>query len=263
MRRTIKSILTGAVLVPALAAGLLAGAAGPAQAIANGEPVPDGKYTFSVKLTMTGIPTADGGRRNSACSGALVAPRWVITAGHCFRTFDGVRVEYPVADLTTATVGRTDLTGTGGHEVKVVAVRQSPTADVALAKLETPITDVKPIRVGRQAPAIDSVVRLTGYGSTTSVSPAPVTRLRTGQMTVVSLSESVTGMRGHAPQPDTTPCPYDSGAPFFLEKRSARPILVAVVSNGPSCPHTAVENAARTDNIADWILTTVGRRNAA
>jgi secreted trypsin-like serine protease len=257
VRRTWGSILTTAVL----AAGLLAVAAGPAQAIANGEPVPDGKYTFSVKLTMTGIPTADGGRRNSACSGALIAPRWVITAGHCFRTFDGTRVEYPVADLTTATVGRTDLTGPGGHEIKVVAVRQSPTADVALAKLETPIPDIKPIRIGREAPAVGAVVRLTGYGSTTSVSPAPVTRLRTGQMTVVSITDSVTGMRGYAPQPDTTPCPYDSGAPFFLEKRTARPILVAVVSNGPSCPHTGVESAARTDNIADWIFTAIGRRN--
>jgi V8-like Glu-specific endopeptidase len=261
MRRTLKSILTAAVLVPALAGGLLAGTAGAANAIANGEPVPDGHYRFSVKLTMTGIPTADGGRRNSACSGALVAPQWVITAGHCFRTFDNVRVEYPVADLTTATVGRTDLaTGTGGHVIKVIAVRQSPTADVSLAKLETPIFDVRPLRVGRKAPAIGAVARVTGYGSLTSSNPTPATHLQTGQMTVVSLSDSVTGMQGYAPQPDTTPCPYDSGAPFFLEKRGARPVLVALDSNGPSCPHTGVETAARTDNIAGWILDIIRSR---
>jgi secreted trypsin-like serine protease len=255
--------MTAAVLVSAVAGGLLAYGAGTASAVANGEPVPEGKYTFSVKLTMTGIPTADGGRRNSACSGALIAPRWVITAGHCFRTFDGTRVERPVADLTTATVGRADLTGTGGHVIKIVAVRQSPTADVSLAKLETPITDIRPLRIGRTAPETGQVVRLTGFGSLTSTNPVPATRLQTGQMTVTSLSDSVTGMKGKAPQANTTPCPYDSGAPFFIEKRTARPVLVAVVSNGPSCPHTETESAARTDNIADWIFSVIGRKNAA
>ncbi len=254
MRRRTKSLLAAGLVVPAVVVGLAVNATGTANAIANGEPVPDGRYTFSVKLTMTGIPTASGGKRNSGCSGALIAPQWVITAGHCFRDANGVRVERPVAELTTATVGRTDLTGTGGQEATVVAVRQSPTADVSLAKLDKPVTRIRPIRLSRTAPEIGAVVRLTGYGSVTSVNPVPETRLRTGQMTVASLTDSVTGMTGHAPQPDTTPCPYDSGGPFFLESRSRRgPALVAVVSNGPSCPHTSVESAARVDNITDWI----------
>lgn len=249
MRRGIAVLAT--TLVVALAAP------GAAHAIANGEPVPDGKYRFSVKLTMTGIPTATGGKRNSACSGALLNAWWVITAGHCFRDANGVRVEYPVADLTTATVGRTDLTGTGGHEVKVVAVRQSPTADVSLAKLETPIRDVRPLRLSKRPPKVGDVLRVTGYGSVTSVNPVPETRLRTGQMSVVSLTGNVVGVSGHAPKADTTPCPYDSGGPFFTESKRSGPALVALVSSGPSCPHTAVENAARVDNITAWIRSVI------
>jgi secreted trypsin-like serine protease len=243
--RSILGVLSAVVL--ALAVGT------PAHAIANGEKVPVGKYAFTVKLTMTGIPTPDGGKRNSGCSGSLVSPEWVITAGHCFRDANNVRVEYPVADLTTVDVGRTDVTDTTrGHQTKVVAVRQSPTADVSLARLETPVYDVRPIRLGRTAPAVGQVLRVTGYGSVTSTNPVPETWLRTGQLNVVSLSDAVVGLHGYAPSPDTTPCPYDSGGPYFVEK-GKKAFLVAVVSNGPSCPHTSTENGARTDNITDWI----------
>jgi hypothetical protein len=236
----------------AVALALVAHAA-PANAIANGEEVPIGKYRFSVKLTMTGIPTPTGGRRNSACSGALIAPDWVLTAGHCFRDANGVRVERPVADLTTATVGRTDLEGTGGHVATVIAVRQSPTNDVALARIDRRITDIRPLWLSRTAPEVGDVLRLTGYGSITSQNPTPSTRLRTGQLQVTTVNASTLGMTGYAPQRDTTPCPYDSGGPFFSERLPGRPLLVAIVNSGPSCPHVLDETTARIDVIVPWI----------
>src|SRR4051812_34714930 len=66
-RRTVTAALSG-VVVAAAGAFAIAGT-GTANAIANGELVPEGRYRFSVKLVMTGIPTATGGKRDSGCSG--------------------------------------------------------------------------------------------------------------------------------------------------------------------------------------------------
>jgi secreted trypsin-like serine protease len=250
-RRTVTSIAVLLALAGALGVGVAL--AGPATAIANGEVVPEGRYRFSVKLTMTGIPTADGGRRNSACSGALIAPHWVVTAGHCFRDANGVRVDRPVADLTTATVGRADLGGTNGQVATVVAVHQSPTNDLSLAKLDQPIRGIRPVALRQKAPKVGSIVRLTGYGSTTGTNPTPSTVLRTGQFTVTGVNDSTISVRGRAPALDTSACPFDSGAPYFVERRFGPPELVAVESTGPRCPHAADETTARVDNIRAWI----------
>ncbi|MFY1635054.1 S1 family peptidase [Solwaraspora sp. WMMB335] len=259
MSRTAISRLVAAVLTVALTAAAAVTTAGPAAAVANGEVVPEGHYRFSVKLTMTGIPTADGGRRNSACSGALIAAQWIVTAGHCFRDVDGVRVDRPVADLTTATVGRADLTGDNGEVATVVTVHQSPTNDLALAKLDQPVVGIMPVRLSRRAPQIGDVLRITGYGADNSVDPTPSTVLRTGQVQVTEVADATVGVTGYQPRPDTSACPYDSGAPYFVEpprhhgRHHGGPWLVAVESFGPGCPHTGVETTSRVDTIADWI----------
>lgn len=241
---------------------IVAAQAGTANAIANGEPVPDGQFRFSVKLTMTGIPTADGGRRNSACSGALIAPSWIITAGHCFRDANGVRVDRPVADLTTATIGRANLSKTTGPYRgvvrTVVAVRQSPTNDVAVAKLNAPVAAIRPLALPAAAPAVGDVLRLTGYGATSSVDPQPSDILMTGQVTVVGMDETRIGVTGLSPAPDTSACPFDSGAPYFSEAGD-RPVLVSVENTGPDCPHSQIEVTARIDTIVPWIKRAVGR----
>ena len=244
-------------LVAAVAITAVLGAGRPAGAVAHGEAVADGSYAFSARLTSVGIPVAGGGTRDSWCSGALIASRWVITAGHCFRDQDGMRVSRTVARETVVIVGRTDLTSQTGQEAHVTAVRQAPGTDIALVELDRNINGVSPLALSRSKPSIGEVVRLTGYGLTGVGGRAP-DRLRTGRVGVDAVGATTVEVSGRSPRPDTSACPHDSGAPYFREPEGGRPQLVAVVSDGPSCPHAGADTAARVDTAVDWIIATMG-----
>lgn len=241
--------------------GLLLTLPGTAHAIANGEPVPEGQYRFSVLLTMTGIPTADGGTRDSNCSGVLIAPTWVMSARHCNRDENGNPRDGVVANQVTATVGRADLTSEHGDVVRVVDVRMSGTTDISLFELERPVRGrIWPLALATQPPEEGQILRITGYGADNSDDPSVSDVLRTGQVSVVSVNDATIGVTAHAPEPDTSACPYDSGAPYFLERRHRPPLLVSVESGGPGCPHSEVETTARVDNIVPWILRVISGR---
>ncbi|WP_019869372.1 S1 family peptidase [Salinispora oceanensis] len=243
----------------ALGVSAVLAAPGSAHAIANGIPVTEGDYTFATKLTMTEIPRPDGTTYDSACSAALIAPQWIITAGHCFHDVWGNPVSGPVPYATTATVGRANLDATTGHVIDVVEVQQATRLDVAVAKLATPITDIAPLSVATTKPETGAIVRMTGWGATSSNNPTPATHLQTGQFMLNRVAGTSAMMVGYAPAANTSACLYDSGAPYFTENPDGTQTLVSVESDGPPCPHSQEETTARVDHIADWIHQTTGQ----
>lgn len=240
-----------ALAVGAVTAALLSVA--PASAVADGTPASPGEYPFAVKFTMTNIPRPDGSHYNSACSGALISPLWVITAGHCFHDVNRVRVSGPPLYPTTATLGTVNLSDSPGETRSIVDVRQSAVNDIALAKLSAPVTDILPLVVDPTAPKVGEQLEIAGWGATSDVNATPGTVLNTGTVAVGQVDADTIGVHGVYPSPYTSACLYDSGAPYFKPLGTTAGILVSVESSGPDCPHDQLETTSRADVIFPWI----------
>jgi secreted trypsin-like serine protease len=241
------SLMSAALVTSAMTLGV-----GTADAVAHGVPAAAGQFPYAVQLTALNIPRPDGTTRNSACSASLIAPQWVVTAGHCFRDVNGVPVSGPVPYQTIATVGTVDLDNGQGTSVEVVEVQQSPVNDVSIAKLATPVTGVRPVALPDRAPVVGEHLTLAGWGATeTTTGPSRI--LYFGKVQVGSVAGTTAGVHGVWPRPDTSACPYDSGSPYVRTGGYGPATIVSVESDGPACPHAEEETTARIDVIADWI----------
>lgn len=255
--------LTAASLVPTTISGGETGgsAAFAGTTMADGVDVRDGEYTFATALSMPKITRpSDGKSYASACSGALIAPTWVITSGRCFHDGDRKRVDGKPRYRVLATVGTANRSGSGGITAEVTEVFQKWDTDLAVARLDRPVTGVEPVRLNLNPPRIGDELRMVGWGLTSGkggLADRPA-RAQTGKVKVVAVDDEGMRVRGFWPSAQTSACVYDLGAPLFTETAGGGFHLAGTEIGGSGCPHSDGERTSRIDTSVHWLLSRVG-----
>ncbi|MGW1813045.1 trypsin-like serine protease, partial [Streptomyces sp. NPDC002125] len=237
--------------VSLLAATAAAGAltlASPAQAVI-GDAVADGTYAFAVQIQI------GAGDTSRACSGSLVDPQYVLTASSCFAAAG--QPAFPIAagapaEKATATIGRTDLTGTGGKVVEITELVPRADRDLVMAKLATPVTDVAPAVLAATGPTAGETLQAAGYGRTADAWVPD--RLHAGAFTVTQADATTVAIA----RDGGSICKGDAGGPA-LRVIDGRTELVAVHSaswqagclGSDETRSGAVET--RLDDITEWV----------
>lgn len=225
--------------------------------VVGGSTVPDGKWPDAVAVL---------GNKGS-CTGTLVAPDVVITAGHC------AEIEPAIVIANT-----TDYTAQGGAQVNVKTTTAYPdwqhTYDISVIVLEQPIPNVTPRQVGtgctfgelRSAMS----VHLVGFGLTAVNGTGDNTLLNEAMAPVVDPdcsegkgchAEVAPGGEFIAGGNGTDSCFGDSGGPVYFDTPRGTVVIGAVSRgvDGASTPCGGGGIYVRTDKVVSWIEQTTGR----
>ncbi len=239
--------------------GVLALAA-PAQAVVGGKPASPGEFSYVANVRIMGA---------FGCTGTLIAPQWVLTAGHCGSATGSLSmgaVPSPAAWPPQAyeiVLGTVYADGHGGetHSVSEVAVdsdyfvTNGAGNDVTLMKLDAP-TKIAPMRVAavgeRSSWRAGTLATVAGFGLTSEDAQEAPDQMQYAQVPIQSDDSCAqaypsgfgpdggsydpkTMLCAGYPQGGTDTCEGDSGGPLLVHVPSGEFRLAGATSFGSGC----------------------------
>ncbi|MCX5740918.1 MAG: trypsin-like serine protease [Proteobacteria bacterium] len=202
------------------------------------------------------------------CSGTLIAPDVVLTAGHCAEV-----------NPTQVKLKTTDYNGAGGITAAVKSITAYPnwetTYDVSVIVLTAPVAGVTPRKVATACTfqtgwTNSAMVHLVGFGAIDTAAQGNNSKL---YEVSVPLTDAMCSA-GNGCKPAVAPggefaaggngkdsCNGDSGGPVYLDTARG-PILVGAVSratDSATAPCGEGGIYVRTDKVLQWLETTTGK----
>jgi len=225
-----------------------------ASAVVGGTDVPAGQRGYVAYISIDGL---------FACTGTLVSPTFVVTAGHCSTTTAGTPLNVPIGKLgqeievTLGTVRRDDPMGEKPgvkrvivHPEYVFTNNGGSSADVALLELTTPSVQTPVPIVGKGEEALFApgvLAQIAGFGRTAEEGNAgnPPEIMQQAEVPIVSDEvaaaaypdsfENETQIGAGFPQGGVDTCQGDSGGPLIVRAPDGTLRLAGDTSYGDGC----------------------------
>jgi len=209
------------------------------------------------------------------CGGSIIAPNWVVTAGHCVYGSTNSPGNFKIK---AGVFDETQNSETGEQVVAIEQIilhpqynSQTTSHDIALLKLKTPLTfsnHIQPVCLAQNDDLLTAgtLVTVTGWG-TTSSGGSISKQLRQVQVPVLPQATCDSEYKGEiqddvmfcAGMGGKDSCQGDSGGPLVLQHSSGNWFLHGIVSWGQGCALPAYAGVySRVSAYCDFIQQNTG-----